>query len=150
PARKLIVHRQAFHVHRGNAEEWIRIPVVEGEHERADRNQRIAFLEISGDKLKRDVPAGSEIEVTIMVDQSRVLTASAYIPILDEEIKQVSNLGRSTPEMGQLKRDAEREKKRLSDLQEKANEAGEMPAIQRLAQIRDEGIEQDIEGSLIA
>lgn len=150
PARKLIVYRQAFHVHRGHADEWIRVPVVEGEHERADRNQRIGFLEISGDKLKRDVPAGSEIEIRIQIDQSRVLTASAYIPILDEEINHVSNLGRSTPEIGGLQRDADREKKRLSDLQQRANEAQEMPAIQRLSRIKDEGVEQDIEGSLIA
>ncbi|HKR59281.1 MAG TPA: Hsp70 family protein [Pyrinomonadaceae bacterium] len=150
PARKLIVHRQAFHVHRGRSDEWIRIPVVEGEHERADRNQRIAFLEISGDKLKRDVPAGSEIEITIQIDQSRVLTASAYIPILDEEIQHVSNLGRLTPDLNDLKRDAEREKKRLTELRQKANETQEDHAIEKLSRLEEEEIEREIDGSLIA
>jgi molecular chaperone DnaK len=150
PIRKLHVHRQAYHVHRGKSDEWIRIPIVEGENPRADRNELVGYLEMSGERLKRDVPAGSEIEIMIQIDQSRVLTANAFIPILDEEIQHVSNLGRRTPDLNDLRRDTEREKKRLTELRQKANETQEDHAIERLSRIEEEKIEQDIDGSLIA
>ena len=51
----------------------------------ADRNVLIGTLEITSDKIKRDLPAGTEIEVTLHMDTSRILTVVAYVPLLDEE-----------------------------------------------------------------
>lgn len=150
PVRKLYVHHQAFHVHRGRADERIRIPVISGEHPRADRNQVIGYLEVSGEQLKRDVPAGSEIEITVEVDQSRLLRTRAYIPVVDLELELIQNLERSVPEMEELRRDVEREKERLADLRRKVDEVQEGAAIQRLERLEEEGIEDDIDHSLIA
>lgn len=148
PARRRFLHRQAYHVHKGRDDEFIRIPVVEGEHSRADRNQQVELLEISGMKLRRDVPPGSEVEVTIEIDQSRLIKASAYIPILDEEIEVVLKLEKGIPDAADLLSDAKRQKERLLKLRQKANEIGEEGPLEILSRIDDEEIEREIEGSL--
>lgn len=66
----------------------IRIPFVEGEHEsKADRNRLIGYLEIRPDdpRVKRDIPYGSDVEIVVEIDTSRVIRVKAYVPVLDEE-----------------------------------------------------------------
>src|ERR1700682_930391 len=46
PIRKRFVQKLAYRVSKGAAGEAIRLPVVEGEHKKADRNKLIGYLEI--------------------------------------------------------------------------------------------------------
>ena len=81
PARKRVVHRSALMLRKGQAGDRILIPVVEGENvQRADRNRLIGSLEISGEKIQRDVLVGSEIEITIEIDQANEGLHSATGP----------------------------------------------------------------------
>lgn len=148
PARKRKILRQAYHVRRGRMDESIRIPIVEGESKRADRNQKIGYLEITADKFRRDVPAGSEIEVTIDIDQSRTLLTKAYIPILDEEFEDVVKLGKRVPARDELLRDAGSEKKRLETLRQKLVATEDVDAAKVLDRVDREKLEQDIDGAL--
>lgn len=66
-------------VREGRSEDVCRIVVVEGENDKADRNRFNGALEIRGDMIRRDLPAGSEVEVTLKMDESRILTVTAYI-----------------------------------------------------------------------
>ncbi|MFZ5517081.1 MAG: Hsp70 family protein [Candidatus Zhuqueibacterota bacterium] len=151
PARKRKVFRTAIDIRRGQNEDLLRIPVVEGENiRRADRNHLIGYLEISGTKIKRDVPASSEIEVTIEMDASRLIRTKAYIPILDEEFEEVIVLGKTEPEPEKLKKEYDSEKKRLDDVKQKASTSSDDRAMNIINQVEDEQIPHQIETSLNA
>lgn len=62
----------------------IRIPIVQGERARADRNARIGMIVIQPQDVRRDVPIGTPVEVTVQVHRSEGVTASAYVPVLDD------------------------------------------------------------------
>jgi len=65
----------------------IRIPIIEGENQIADLNTDIGYLDISSSEITRDIPAGSEVEVTIEIDQYLNIRATAYMPILNMDFE---------------------------------------------------------------
>lgn len=151
PARRRKIHHTTHDVHRGQGSDVLKIPVVEGENQRrADRNTPIGVLEIPGDKIKRDVPAGSEVEVTIDVDQSRLIRTKAYIPILDEEYESVIKLEKTVADTKELTSEFEKERKRLEGVRKKAETMGDPKAQEALQRIDQERMEQNVEGSLAA
>jgi molecular chaperone DnaK len=126
----------------------LHIPVVEEEHGYADRNRQIGLLRIASDRIKRDLPVGSEVEVTIEIDQSRLVRTKAYVPLLDEEFENVVTLEQDAPDSAQLRRDLDRERWRLADVRKKAQELQNMNALQALRRIDGQRMEQDVEGAL--
>ncbi|MBA9001584.1 Hsp70 family protein [Thermomonospora cellulosilytica] len=146
PAKRRVTLRTTVPVRAGGGEGMIRIPLLEGEHDRADRNRRIGRLEVSPTQVRRDVPEGSEVEVTLRVDESRLIVARAYMPILDEEFEQVVNLQTETvPEQPELAREAAAEKRRLAAARREAEELNDRPALTVLARIDAERIVADVE-----
>lgn len=101
------------------SENKIRIPVVEGEQELADRNRLVGCLEIRGTDVHRDLPAGSDVEVTLRLDESRIITVNAFIPLLDEEFEAKLDLRRHGPSCEDLIRDFDAEMSRFAKLAEK-------------------------------
>ncbi|RZQ60490.1 Hsp70 family protein [Amycolatopsis suaedae] len=95
PASKRVVLHTTVDVRRNSRTGLIRVPLLEGEWTRADRNTPIGRLDIHPHEVKRDVPAGSEIEVHIDIDRSFTPRAEAYVPLLDEEFEIEIELGRS-------------------------------------------------------
>ena len=92
PARRHVTLRTTVALSRGRARGLLRVPVVEGEHPKADRNRTIGQLEITPGDVARDVPVGSEIDLTIEIDAARAVTTRAYIPLLDREFEHVMDL----------------------------------------------------------
>lgn len=152
PARKRVEGlRTVADVRCGQSQHILSIPVVEGEHERrADRNRLVGILHIPGDKIRRDLPAGNEVEVTIEINQSRSVPAKAYIPLLDEEIENVMTLDKGTPDRAQLEKDIEREKKRIDHLRQKSQEVKDLKAMESLQRVEGEGMEHDIDAAMNA
>jgi molecular chaperone DnaK len=66
-------------LHKNDEKSVIRIPVLEGERDRADRNHQIGMLEIWSRDLRYDLPAGSDVEVTIEIDTSGLLNVVADV-----------------------------------------------------------------------
>jgi len=60
---------------------------VEGEHELADRNRKVGELEIQAANLRRNLPARSDIEVSVSISADRLIRISAYLPLLDEHFE---------------------------------------------------------------
>ncbi len=129
PAKNTKTYRTAVDLRQGQSGSVIRIPIVEGNRNLADRNILIGTLEIWSDKIKRDLPAGSEIEVSLHMDTSRILTVIAYVPLLDEEFPTRIELGGKVrqPDLDVLRGELDREKKRLAEL--KATKGGEDKAM---------------------
>ena len=83
-ARKI---RTVTPVKAGDASSKIKIPIVEGESDKADRNRYVGDLVITGQMVKRDLPTGTEVEIEVSVDQSRIIHLLAYISLIDEEFE---------------------------------------------------------------
>ncbi|XVQ09340.1 Hsp70 family protein [Spirillospora sp. CA-255316] len=146
PARRRMVLRTTVGLSRGQGEGMIRIPVVEGEHHRADRNRQIGRLEVNPEQIRRDVPEGSEVDLTLLIDESRLVVARAYIPLLDEEFEHAINLQTETaPDPDRLARDVAAEKQRLAQARRRASEFADPRAEQVLARIDNENIVADLD-----
>lgn len=66
------------------------IHIREGESDIASRNRHLGTLKITGDMIRRPIPADSEVEIIINVDKSRIVTAEAFIPLMqDQKFKEV-------------------------------------------------------------
>jgi len=151
PAKSRRTHRTAFAVRSGHAGDLIRIPVVEGENvSRADRNRRIGDLIVPASKVRRDVPVGSEVEITIHIDESRLITARAYIPVLDEEFEEVISLGRAVVPLGELRTEVHGETQRLATARQKAGSTGDLKAQAALDRIEGERMEAQVHDLLQA
>jgi molecular chaperone DnaK len=153
PAKKHVPLRTTVTVRQGNAGHAVRIPIIEGQHARADRNQQIGELRIYGSSIRRDLPVGTEVEVTIDIDASRIVRASAYVPLLDEEFESVidyQEYGRKAKDVQELSREAETQRKRLEEWRVRAAAATEPIADAVLRRIDSERMLYDIESSLAA
>ncbi|WP_262402166.1 Hsp70 family protein [Actinomadura sp. CNU-125] len=151
PARRRTRLSTTVTVSRGSGEGMIRIPVVEGEHHRADRNRRIGRLEVDAEQVTRDVPEGSDVEMTITVDESRLVVARAYVPILDEEFEHVLNLRtESVPDADALARDAAEEKARLAAVRRRVHEFGDARAARCSTRVDAERTVADLDADVDA
>lgn len=71
----------------GNALDVLRIPIFEGVHgERAAYNELAAQVEITGDDISEYLPEGSDVELTVRIDESRAISLSAFFPFIDETV----------------------------------------------------------------
>lgn len=151
PATRRIKLRTTVAVNRGQGSGMIRIPVVEGAYDRADRNRFIGRLEIEHSQVMRDVPEGSLVELTLKIDESRLIVTRAYVPILDEEFEHVLNLQTETvPTYDELSEDAAFEKLRLDELRGRVAELRDERARAVLRRIDEERIVEDVDGLVSA
>ncbi|MBI1829902.1 MAG: Hsp70 family protein, partial [Planctomycetes bacterium] len=124
PCKGRTKHRTVKPIRKDQDGEWLTIPVVEGENERrADRNQLIGKVTIPSQKIKRDIPASSEIEIMLEVDTDYQIKAKAYLPMLDQEFKasiDYKEYHQRSQDSSQLGEEVAREMKRLEEVRDKA------------------------------
>jgi molecular chaperone DnaK len=147
PAKYTKSYRTAVDLRRGESGSVIKIPIVEGNRELADRNVLIGTLEITPDKIDRDLPAGSEVEVTMRMDASRLLTVVAYVPLLDEEFPARIELGGKVrqPDVRLLRQEWKREQARLTDLKRGLEQAGDQRAVESLRVLEASSMARSLE-----
>lgn len=127
----------------------VRIPVIEGENDTAaDRNRQIGFLEITSDNIRRDLAAGSEIEVTLKINESREILVYVYVPVLDEEYEERLNLGKTTNP--NLDKEFAAELARIDKLRETADNADDASGVKKLDKIESSTLVQEIKGCVSA
>lgn len=68
---------------KGDKENALPIKVREGESDVPDQNQFICDLKVTGENLPYDLPEGTEIALTIEVNESREIKVEAFIPSID-------------------------------------------------------------------
>lgn len=68
---------------KGDKNNALPIKVREGESSNPDQNEFLCDLKLTGENLPYDLPEGSEIEVTISMNESREVTVEAFIPSID-------------------------------------------------------------------
>jgi molecular chaperone DnaK len=70
----------------------IRVPIVQGELDKAHLCRLVGTLAISGDAIASDLPAGSTVEITLEVDRGGRLAARALVPALNQVFEHVEHL----------------------------------------------------------
>lgn len=109
---------QTYKTHRllikGDKENALPIKIREGESTVPDQNQFVCDLRLTGEKLPYDLPEGTEIALTIEVNESREVKADVFIPSIDLTFNvratiHAENLSVETME-AQLKEQGERAK----------------------------------------
>lgn len=151
PAKNKSFHKNVNEIRAGQAGDNLIIPIVEGENKlKADHNRLIGSLIIKSEKIKRTIPANSEIEITLVIDTSRLVIARAYVPIIDEEFEVVANLIIEQSKISDLKEDFGNDKQKFEDLRAKASNETDSKASGILYQIVSENMITEIENLLIA
>lgn len=150
PAKAKRVYRSTLALKKGQTGDVLSVPVVEGEVELADRNRKLGSLEIKGTSIRRDLPAGTEVEVTLHIDASRIIRAKAYIPMLDEEYECVIDYNTRAPDHRQLKQECDAEKKRLQALRDSANTTGDEKALEILDVLDESGKMEEVDALISA
>lgn len=150
PAKKMKEFRTSHVVHKGESGEVLKVPVVEGENDKADHNILLGSLEIKGTKIRRDMPAGTAIEVTLIYDASRILKAKAFVPILDEEFEAVIISATESPKHDDLKKQFEREISRYEEMVDKSGDMKSRSLLNLMEGIEESGKIEEIERLLDA
>lgn len=147
PLRRLKTYTQAINVVAGDDNSEIRIPLVEGSNERADRNALIGYLIIKGSEVQRDVPAGMEVEFILTIDTSQRLTVSAEIPVLNLTKEKALDLTRPEIDVSNLRSDTESELARYEELKEKSETLDDEKVESALKRIIDERILEEVKSA---
>jgi molecular chaperone DnaK len=150
PARDTVVHLTTRGLRRGQSGIAVQVPLIQGENERGNRNPVIGVLRIGAEDLPCDLPIGSEVVVTLAVDEHSATAAQAYVPALERTYSEVVKFGVETRKAEILKGEVEHQRNRLAELAAEAdslenaegqNVSGEVSEIERLLQ---EGGSDDI------
>ena len=137
--------RTTVDIGRGGTGGVLRIPFLEGEHPRADRNRQIGRLEVVAAQIVRALPEGSEVQIRVDVDTSRLINARAYVPLLDMEFEQVVQLRTETaPAHHVLSDEFRAEQRRLAEVRERERGSDSPVAELNLFRIDSERVEQDV------
>ncbi|MGA3169657.1 MAG: Hsp70 family protein [Chthoniobacteraceae bacterium] len=132
----------------GDPSSALRLPIVEGENDIGDRNSFVGSLIISGAQIKREIPAGSEVEVTLKVNESRIVTVNAYVQVLDEEFQCECDMIKKSALEPDLKKDCEFQFKRLAELMEKAEGMSDDQAARQLRELQGSELLREVRENL--
>ncbi|HEX8556977.1 MAG TPA: Hsp70 family protein [Pyrinomonadaceae bacterium] len=122
----------------------LRVPVVEGEYEKADRNHLIGHIEVTSERITRDLRAGDEVEVELEVDTSGLLTMRIYSVALQEEIDGALALKTKALDVTQLEDRTREIKSRLEAVRQAALSTGDPKALSILKELDEDGLVHDI------
>jgi molecular chaperone DnaK len=138
PMTRIMDHYSVVALQAGRKDDVLRIPLLEGEHLRAERNHGIGTLEIRGDRIRRDLPIHSQIEISLTMDTSQQLCLKAYVSALDEEFEIAFDPQMKHNELSELRKQAQQQRDRLTAVREKARHAHTLKAEAALSRVDDQ------------
>lgn len=130
PARKTFTHKTIRTVAAESAEDVLSVPIVQGEFHRAHRNCLIGTLGIGG--VKKTVPAGSRVEVTLQLDRSGQMQARADIPAIGQSFENVVHILVPTASLETLEQGLAATEERAATLMRRGFSAGEKTVVKTL------------------
>jgi molecular chaperone DnaK len=125
--------------------------IMEGDSRRADRNKTCVEIKLPPEAITRDLPAGSEVEVTVEMDESRYIRAKALVCEMDQEFEAELDWTSYQQEANNpagLRREFEAQTKRLKEARQKAREMDVDKAEKLLLKIDADRIISEIENLL--
>ena len=131
-------YRTTVAVKAGQPGRAITFSIVEGEDPCADRNRVVGVLVIDSSMVRQDLPAGSEVEITLKMSESRAIVLEVYFPLLDEEFTKQLDVEKQGADPAEIAKNHTDEKKRLRELKKKAEEAGDSIVVQELEHLESD------------
>jgi molecular chaperone DnaK len=122
PAKNTVAHATTQPLKRGESGDAIKVPLVQGESDRADRNKVIGVLCIHAHHITRDLPAGAEIQVTLSVDEFSRTEARGYVPWLDRWFDEIVRFESEEKSAEQINTGLNEQQERLKQLEQQAAE----------------------------
>lgn len=135
PMRRTFVLETVESVSPGIAGFALRIPLIQGELPRAHLCRLVGAVEIPSERLKKALPAGSKVELSLELDRAGALRASARIPILNEIFDKVVQLVTPTTSPALLREAVGRMRSRSAELSGKAFRQGNGKRVALLSQL---------------
>jgi molecular chaperone DnaK len=120
PARNTVTHATTQPLKKGESGDAINVPLVQGESNRADRNKIIGVLCIHANHITREFPAGTEIEVTLTVDEFSRTEARAYVPLLNQWFDEIVRFEAEEKSAEQVNQGLTEQQERLKLLEQQA------------------------------
>jgi molecular chaperone DnaK len=121
----------------GTPEDVFSIIVREGEmNTRPVRNVMVGAISITGSELTRTIAKGSDVDITIKMDESRRVSVTAYFPDTDETIQNVleTSYRIALIEEAHFEEEVQNESVRLAELQKKSDASGN-PFAESITQV---------------
>jgi molecular chaperone DnaK len=122
PARATLGFATAVALRRGQPGDAIDVPLIQGENDRADRNHIIGVLKVRSEAVDRDLPVGTEIEVTLSVDETSHTGAKAYIRSSDQWFDEVVRLDPQSTDASALSMSLGEARERIARLESLATQ----------------------------
>jgi molecular chaperone DnaK len=144
PTRRTFTHKTVQPLKLGESGELLAVPVVQGESLRADRNRHIGTLEIRAENIRRNLPIGTEVEVTIEVDGSGSVRAEAYVPLADQVFEKIVTIATPRADPEKLGEALWAERARLSKARKTAVELGATAVVGLSRDLDDAVIELEV------
>jgi len=116
PLKKTEKYKTARRLKKNEKENPLWIVVGEGESEIPDRNIYVCQLGIDGSSLPYDLPQGTDIEVTVTVNESREMEVIAYIPLIDLRVNARSTVRDEIIDTADLENDLNNEIERSNSV----------------------------------
>lgn len=89
PAETIRTYQASKTLRPSTPDDYIAVKIWEGEHfEDPESNTWVGALKISARDLRRPIPEGAEISVSLSINQSRLLHVEAYVPFLDQTFRE--------------------------------------------------------------
>ena len=148
PARRTFPHLTVEPVSPQSSEDVLKVPIVQGEFQRAHRNRLIGTLHIRGDRLRRALPAATRVEVTLELDRSGQLRARADVPGTGEAFEDVAHVLVPSASAEVLQREAEAARTRSQEVRRRAF-VGNLPEV-LVGVARASALLVEVEGGLAA
>lgn len=83
PLKGTKTYRTVRKLIKGDKENVLPIKVVEGESRLPDQNEFVCGLKLTGEGIPYDLPEGTEVEITIEINESGEVSVDAFIPSID-------------------------------------------------------------------
>jgi molecular chaperone DnaK len=102
--QKRTVYREITRTIKKGSEDSVVINILEGSGDaRPSSNLTIGCVEISGKQLDFDLVKGSDIEIQLHMDESRILHSSVYLVMTKQEFKNVFSISEKVVHIARLK-----------------------------------------------
>ncbi len=118
--KNLDVYKTSRKLNKGE-ENSLNIDVVEGESPIPDRNTYLCSLGINGKELPHNLPAGTPVELTIEMNDSREVSVTAYIPLIDLTLNARATFKDEVIDVENMSRDLEAQKERAKTILENSS-----------------------------
>lgn len=122
PAKKILSDYKTARALKKNEDNNLDITIVHGESDIPDRNTFLCKVGINGRDLPHDLPAGTPLELTVEINESREVFLSAYIAIVDRAFEARESLEDEAISVSALKDDFESQSTRARTVMKNCSE----------------------------